>query len=150
MIRQPTFTEVNMTPLVDVMLVVLVLFMITSPLLLSGPEVNLPRASATVTPVSDKDLVLTVTRQGRVHYRDEDVTGRVGSALSGDRVLREVKQLYIRGDRDVSFGVISAVMAEARAASVGQLNLVIDPELIGEGDRGPNAVNDTSAQQSDP
>jgi biopolymer transport protein TolR len=130
MTKQSTFSDVNMTPLVDVMLVVLVLFMITSPLLLAGPDVALPTAPAALTPVTDANAVLTVTRDGRVFYRELDVTGHVTEALRADPALLEHGQLYIRGDRNVPYGLVAAAMGEARAASVRQLNLVIDPELL--------------------
>ncbi len=125
------FSDVNMTPLVDVMLVVLVLFMITSPMLLAGPDVTLPKAPVDVTPVTDANAVLTVARDGRVFYREVDVTANVAEVLRRDEELQRHGQLYVRGDREVRYGLIAQVMAEARAASVRQLNLVIDPDLIG-------------------
>ena len=73
--RRRGFRDINITPLVDVMLVLLVVFMVTAPLLTTGLKIDLPNVQATNTPVKDGQLVVTVTADNRVMFGDEEVTG---------------------------------------------------------------------------
>lgn len=124
-----TQLEINMTPLIDVMLVVLVLFMITAPLAPDEPEVTLPQVSADEIPLKDTPAVAIVTQAGRVFFRGRDVTGSVESALLNDPLLQHDKRLYVRGDRETKFSKVSNVLAAARRAGVKGINLVVDPSL---------------------
>jgi biopolymer transport protein TolR len=125
--RKRGFSDINVTPLVDVMLVLLVVFMVTAPLLTTGLHVELPDVSANDAPVKDTKLVVTVTREERILFGEDDVTSTVEAALAGNARVQKEKELYIRADKNAHYGVVARVVAAARAAGVVGLNLLVDP-----------------------
>jgi biopolymer transport protein TolR len=123
------FSDINVTPLVDVMLVLLVVFMVTAPLLTTGLRVELPNVSATESPVKDTKLVVTVTKEERILFGEDDVTDKIEDVLlENPRVQRE-KELYIRADKEARYGAVARVVAAARGAGVVGLNLLVQPEI---------------------
>jgi len=124
------FTEINVTPLVDVMLVLLVVFMVTAPLLTSGLRVELPNVSATPAPLKDTKLVVTVTKEEKILFGEDDVTEDLEDVLLSNERVQKEKELYIRADKDARYGVVARVVAAARAANVTGLNLLVQPELV--------------------
>ena len=122
------FTDINVTPLVDVMLVLLVVFMVTAPLLTASLPVELPNVAAHDTTVKDAKLVVTVTKEEHILFGEDDVTSSIEEALArNDRVQKE-KTLYVRADKAAHYGVVARVVAAARSAGVEGLNLLVDPE----------------------
>jgi biopolymer transport protein TolR len=122
------FADINVTPLVDVMLVLLVVFMVTAPLLTTGLNVELPNVEATNTPVKDSKLVVTVTREEKIFFGEDDVTATVESELSSNPRVQREKELYIRADKNARYAAVARVVAAARAAGVVGLNLLVEPE----------------------
>ena len=146
--RRGGFTDINVTPLVDVMLVLLVVFMVTAPLLTAGLKVELPNVEAHDTAVKDTKLVVTVTKEERILFGDDDVTATIESVLAENPRVQKEKELYIRADKNARYGAVARVVAAARAAGVEGLNLLVEPEMEGgnaAGDRG-----DTPAKAQDP
>jgi biopolymer transport protein TolR len=131
------FTDINVTPLVDVMLVLLVVFMVTAPLLAAGLRVELPNVSATPAPLKDTKLVVTVTKDEKILFGEEDVTANVEDVLLSNERVQKEKELYIRADKDARYGAVARVVAAARAANVEGLNLLVQPELVEEGSTPP-------------
>jgi biopolymer transport protein TolR len=127
------FRDINVTPLVDVMLVLLVVFMVTAPLLTTGLRIDLPEVKASNTPVKDARLLVTVTKEHRVLFGDEDVTGRVQEAFDTNQRVQTEKELYIRADKMAQYGEVAKVVAAARASGVQSLNLLVQPEIEDEG-----------------
>jgi biopolymer transport protein TolR len=123
------FREINVTPLVDVMLVLLVVFMVTAPLLTTGLRIDLPNVQAANTPVKDSRLLVTVTKEAKVLFGEEDVTGRIRDALMTNPRVQTEKELYIRADKDARYGIVAEVVAAARSSGVESLNLLVQPEL---------------------
>jgi biopolymer transport protein TolR len=122
------FREINVTPMVDVMLVLLIVFMVTAPLLTSGLHIELPEVQATNTPVKDAKLVVSITQDEHILFGEDDVTKDVENVLlSNARVQRE-HELYIRADKDARYGVVARAVAAARSAGVTSLNLLVEPE----------------------
>jgi biopolymer transport protein ExbD len=119
--------NINMAPLIDVMLVILVLFLITSPLIPEEPLVEVPAVAAEVIPLEESRAVLIVNKHGRVFFRQRDVTDTLEGALLADATLHEERQLYVRGDAEALFEDVSKVLAAARRVGVSRLNLVVDP-----------------------
>jgi biopolymer transport protein TolR len=126
------FTDINVTPLVDVMLVLLVVFMVTAPLLTAGLRVELPNVEAHDTAVKDTKLVVTVTKEERILFGEEDVTGTIEATLAQNPRVQKEKELYIRADKNAHYGVVARVVAAARSAGVEGLNLLVEPEPEGE------------------
>lgn len=122
------FSDINVTPLVDVMLVLLVVFMVTAPLLTAGLRVELPNVEAHETSVKDTKLVVTVTREERILFGEDDVTRTVEETLAHNARVQKEKELYIRADKNAHYGAVARVVAAARAAGVEGLNLLVEPE----------------------
>ncbi|MBI4700995.1 MAG: biopolymer transporter ExbD [Deltaproteobacteria bacterium] len=131
--RGRTFNDINVTPLVDVMLVLLVVFMVTAPLLTTGLRVELPSVRAHSTPIRDTKLVVTVTKEERILLGERDVTADVERVLLTSERIQKERELYIRADKAARYGAVARVVAAARAAGVDGLNLLVEPEIIAEG-----------------
>jgi biopolymer transport protein TolR len=127
--RRGSFRDINVTPLVDVMLVLLIVFMVTAPLLTTGLRIDLPEVEAAQTPIKDSRLLVTVTKEGRVLFGEKDVTGRVPEAFRASNRVQLEQQLYIRADKDARYGIVAEVVAAARNSGVSSLNLLVQPEL---------------------
>ncbi len=127
--RRGGFRDINVTPLVDVMLVLLVVFMVTAPLLTTGLRIDLPEVQAAQTPVEDARLLVTVTKDERVLFGEKDVTGRVADALKESARVQTERELFIRADKAARYGIVAEVVAAARNSGVESLNLLVQPEL---------------------
>jgi biopolymer transport protein TolR len=122
------FTEINVTPLVDVMLVLLIVFMVTAPLLTSGLHIDLPEVQAANTPVKDAKLVVSITKEERILFGEDDVTKDIEKVLLENPRVQKEHELYIRADKDARYGTVARAVAAARAAGVTSLNLLVEPE----------------------
>jgi biopolymer transport protein TolR len=127
--RRGGFSDINVTPLVDVMLVLLVVFMVTAPLLTTGLRIDLPEVEAAQTPVKDARLLVSVTREGKVMLGETEITGKVGDALRDSARVQKERELYIRADKEARYGVVAEVVAAARSNGVDSLNLLVQPEI---------------------
>ena len=134
--RRGGFTDINVTPLVDVMLVLLVVFMVTAPLLTSGLKVELPNVEAHDTTVKDTKLVVTVTNEEQILFGEDDVTATIETVLIENPRVQKEKELYIRADKNARYGAVARVVAAARAAGVEGLNLLVEPEVEPASDKG--------------
>ena len=122
-------SDINVTPLVDVMLVLLVVFMVTAPLLTTGLKIELPEVKAAQTPVKDARLLVTVTKDEHILFGEQDVTGRIDEALKENTRVQKERELYIRADKNAHYGVVAQVVAAARNSGVESLNLLVEPEI---------------------
>ena len=121
--------DINVTPLVDVMLVLLIIFMITAPMLHQGVEVSLPQsAAADELPMRvDDPLVLTVRPDGMVFIRDEPVHSTVlVERLSGLLAQRDDKQVFIKGDRNITYGQFIEIIGLLHEGGIHQIGLVAE------------------------
>jgi biopolymer transport protein TolR len=123
------FNDINVTPLVDVMLVLLVVFMVTAPLLTTGLRVELPQVKAHNTAVRDTKLIVTVTRDEHILFGERDVTRDVERVLRDNPRIQKERELYIRADKAARYGVVARVVAAARVAGIDGLNLLVEPEV---------------------
>src|ERR1017187_9644221 len=92
--------DINVTPLVDVMLVLLIVFMVTAPLLTSGLHIDLPEVQASNTPIKDAKLVVSITKDERILFGEDDVTKDVERALLENPRVQKEHELYIRADKE--------------------------------------------------
>ena len=121
-------TDINVTPLVDVMLVLLIIFMVTAPLMQSGVKVDLPRASAQQMEHSEQKLVLTITKDRRVLLGDAEIPFvDLEKKLAANARLQKDKELYLHADRSLPYGQVVEV-AIARRAGVESLGMITEPE----------------------
>jgi biopolymer transport protein TolR len=123
-----SFSTINITPLVDVILVLLVVFMVTAPLLATGLRVELPVVTADQTSLRDTKLVVTVTKDGHVVFDDRDVTADIEEVLLLDARVQTEREVYVRADKDARYGDVARVVAAARAAGVDGINLLVEPD----------------------
>jgi biopolymer transport protein TolR len=122
-------SEINVTPFVDVMLVLLVIFMVTAPLMMSGVDVNLPETSTQPLRTRDDPLVLTVKKDGKVFVQSTEVpAGELAEKLKAIFEGRDSKDLYLRADEAAPYGQVAKAMAAARQAGASKLGMVTEPE----------------------
>ena len=126
--RKGAFTEINVTPLVDVMLVLLIVFMVTAPLLATGLRIDLPNVQAANTPVKDSKLIVSITKDEHLLLGETDVTANLENELKTNVRVQSEKELYIRADEQAHYGVVARAVAAARSAGVTSLNLLVNPE----------------------
>ena len=123
--------EINVVPLVDVMLVLLIIFMVTAPMMVQGLDVKLPETDTGTLKQSDELLVLTVTREGKLFLDEFPVeVGGLADKLAGITGRKPDTKVYLRADKDVAYGVVVQVMAEARKAGISNLGMVTEPEKV--------------------
>lgn len=120
--------EINVTPLVDVMLVLLILFMITAPMLHQGIEVALPKAESPNLPTRVEDpLVLSINRDGLVYVKDQPVhPTRLVEVLTPQLRGRQDQLVFLKGDRDVPYGRVVEVLDLLRRGGITQIGMVTD------------------------
>ncbi|MGD9763383.1 MAG: protein TolR [Candidatus Binatia bacterium] len=121
-------SQINVTPLVDVMLVLLVIFMVTAPILQQGIDVNLPRVQGGALAGEDLQLVVTVTTSGALYLNDAKMTPPDLLAKL-QAILRERpdRNVYLRADAAVPYGEVLRVMSTLREAGVQRLGMVTEP-----------------------
>jgi biopolymer transport protein TolR len=124
-------SEINVTPFVDVMLVILIMFMVTAPMMVQGVNVNLPEATADPLPSEIEHLIITIDNSGQVSIGESQVTleflqEKLGKILEA----RASRDAYLRADKDIPYGVVVRVMAEMKAAGVDRLGMITDPKLL--------------------
>jgi biopolymer transport protein TolR len=122
-----TMAEINIIPLVDVVLVLLLIFMLTAPMMYRGIDVNLPRAAAKPTAVEER-LVLTLTKDQGLYLNDRRVTATGLEDTLRDAIRsRTDKTLYLKADAGLSYGAVVETMDRVRRAGIERLGMVTEP-----------------------
>ena len=122
-------TEINVTPLVDVMLVLLIIFMVTAPMLQTGVDLDLPQAEAQPVPDEEGKLILSVDRHGAVFLGDTPVKWEeLEAKLSTNAKVKADHELYVDADKNLPYGQVLQVMAIAKKAGVTKLLMMTDPQ----------------------
>ena len=120
--------DINVTPLVDVMLVLLIIFMVTAPMLQTGIDVNLPRVKAKSIDVAEEKLVLTVNHAKEIFINRKHISlSELGIKLGSIIAARADREIYLRADKDVPYGFVVQVMAEVRKSGVDKLGMITEP-----------------------
>jgi biopolymer transport protein TolR len=121
-------SQINITPLVDVMLVLLVIFMVTAPILQHGVGVDLPQVTAGPLEGKNEQLVIVVAKDGRIRFKEQVLSvDELGQKLSAMIQERPEQAVYLRADKNVSYGKVVEVMAAVRNAGVRKLGMVTEP-----------------------
>ena len=121
-------SEINVTPLVDVMLVLLIIFMVAAPMMTTGVDVDLPRARAPRIELDEEKLLLTITDDEKVYLGETEVPfERLEQALLNNQRLQTEKEIYVNADSEVRYGFVVQVLALVRRAGIEKLGLVTDP-----------------------
>jgi len=125
--QSETISQINVTPLVDVMLVLLVIFMVTAPILQQGYPVDLPRTEGVPLQGEEEQLVVTVTRGGDVYLNDTRVTAvDLTSKLAAIERVRPGRRVFLRADKETRYGQVASVMEAVRNAGLTHLGIVTD------------------------
>lgn len=120
--------EINVTPLVDVMLVLLIVFMIAAPLLSVGVPVELPKTDAKALPSQQEPITITVDFEGGVFIQDEEISlDDLATRLIAVSTNGYEERIYLRGDRETDYGEVMKVMARINTAGFTNIGLVTDP-----------------------
>ncbi len=127
-----TLADINVTPLVDVMLVLLIIFMVTAPLIQQGVEVNLPDARAEVVKAEEQKLVLSVKADKSIWLGTDDKPARLAlddleDKLKANARIRKDHELYLMADRSLPYGYVVEVMAAVQRAGVTNLGMITNP-----------------------
>jgi len=121
-------SQINVTPLVDVMLVLLIIFMVTAPILQQGVSIDLPKVAAGPLAGVEEQLVVNVAKGGQVYLNDTALTAeQLREKLRAIVAARPDRQLYVRADQSVPYGQVMQVMGAVRDAGLVRVGLVTEP-----------------------
>jgi biopolymer transport protein TolR len=132
---QTSLSEINVTPFVDVVLVLLIIFMLTAPILQSGIEVQVPK-TRTVREISEERVVLSIDRQQRVYLGNDPINiNQIPRKLREKIRDPERQSIYLRSDKDVPFGAFAALMDSVKQAGINNVSIVTEPLKENGGNR---------------
>jgi biopolymer transport protein TolR len=126
--RRPFMAEINVTPFVDVMLVLLIIFMITAPLMQHGLEVQLPKES--IAPISIKEIpTITLKSSKKIFWKQEELTNLMGLTLKIEQYVEANKDggVYLRADKTLDYGFVMHVLSTVKQAGVQNIGMVTEP-----------------------
>jgi biopolymer transport protein TolR len=121
-------SEINVTPLVDVMLVLLIIFMVSAPMMTQGVDVSLPETSSKSLPTDNDSLTITIKKNGEIFINTYQVT--INALQEKLKIILDgqmKKQVYMRADKNVAYGLVVRVMSEVKNAGVQKLGMITDP-----------------------
>jgi biopolymer transport protein TolR len=125
---QTALSEINVTPLVDVMLVLLIVFMITAPLMQQGVQVDLPKTTATSLDEQQEQIVLVITRDKQIQINKNEIPFRsLRTKLGAIYENKNTKEIFIQADQSVPYGFVAQVMAEVKRTGITKVGLVTEP-----------------------
>ena len=120
--------QINVTPLVDVMLVLLVIFMVTAPMMQQGVQVNLPKADTKGTTAQEDTVIVTVDKNGHTFINKDEVPGGdLRNKLTEMFATRTKKEIFLKADSGVPYGEVVRAMAEIKGAGIERLGMVTEP-----------------------
>ena len=118
-------SEINVTPFVDVMLVLLIIFMVTAPMMSQGIDVNLPKTASSGMSVTEDPFIIFVKQNQRIEIAETPVQlNQLKGKLAAIFESRKNKQVYLQADKSVDYGLVAEVIAEIRAAGIFNVSLV--------------------------
>jgi biopolymer transport protein TolR len=122
--RRQALSEINVTPFVDVMLVLLIIFMVTAPLLQQGIDVDLPQAKGKEMSPAER-IIITVKKDGKMYLDKSSVSFK---ALRGKLLKKKNKEVFLKADKDVPYGLVVTVMGELRELGIEKLGMITEPK----------------------
>lgn len=122
-------SEINVTPLVDVMLVLLIIFMVSAPLMQQGIQVDLPKTKSPSLSEQEKPLVLVVNKNGSAEINGNTIpAAQLTEKLHAIFEKREKKEIFIQADKSISYGQVATIMSQVQAAGIIRIGLVTEPK----------------------
>ena len=121
--------EINVTPMVDVMLVLLIIFMVSAPLMQQGVQVDVPKTDSMPLSEQEEQIVLVVTRDGSIQINENKIplkvlSGKLRAIFKG----RKNKEIFIQADRNVPYGTVATVMSTVQLAGISRIGMVTQPK----------------------
>jgi biopolymer transport protein TolR len=121
-------SDINVTPLVDVMLVLLIIFMVTAPMMMQGVEVNLPQTTAKSIKTREDPLILTINKKREIYLEDRQIgLKNLETKVKTIFKYRRNKELLLRADREVPYGFVIEVIAGVKRAGIDKLGMITEP-----------------------
>ena len=121
-------SEINVTPLVDVMLVLLIIFMVAAPMMIQGVDVSLPKTATKNIKTQDEPLMLTVNKNGQIFIESHQIElANLEMKVKNIFENRREKEVLLRADKDVSYGFVIEVIARVKRAGIDKLGMVTEP-----------------------
>ncbi|MBF0228282.1 MAG: protein TolR [Desulfamplus sp.] len=122
-------SEINVTPFVDVMLVLLIIFMVSAPMMVEGVDVNLPKAAAAPLKTDEENLVISIQKDNQVYMNDQVIDIQFLTEKL-QKILENVEKrdVYLKADKDVPYGTVVDVMSKVKSAGVNSLGMITLPE----------------------
>lgn len=122
-------SEINVTPFVDVMLVLLIIFMVTAPMMAQGINVALPQATAEALPSDNNEIIVSLDKDGKLFINETQIAVELLQKNLKEIIAQKPdKKVYLKADKRVPYGDVVMVMAEVKAAGVDKLGMVTQPE----------------------
>ncbi len=126
-------SDINVTPFVDVMLVLLIVFMVAAPMMIEGVEVSLPQATSKPMETEQEQLIVSVNKEGKIYLNDYEVVlteleERLALIVRG----QPDREVYLRADKEIPYGVVVRVMSEIKNSGVERLGMVTEPQDLDE------------------
>jgi biopolymer transport protein TolR len=126
--NRSTMSQINVTPFVDVMLVLLIIFMVTAPMMQQGVQVNLPKADTKALAPQEETVIVTLERSGKIFINKTEVpTIELRNRLTSMFANRTKKEVFLKADKDVAYGEVVKTMAEIKGAGIERLGMVTEP-----------------------
>jgi biopolymer transport protein TolR len=126
--RQEPISDINVTPLVDVMLVLLVIFMVTAPMMMHGVKVDLPVTESKSIKTKEDPLVLSITKKRLIFIEDYKIElEALKEKLEKIFANRPVKEIFLQADKDVSYGFVIKVMSQVKGAGIIKVGMITEP-----------------------
>jgi biopolymer transport protein TolR len=121
-------SDINVTPFVDVMLVLLIIFMVTAPMMMQGVDVALPEATSDPLPSDQEQLMVTIDKNNQLYINDFQIgldflQEKLKKIIEG----RKDREVFLRADKEISYGMVVRVMAEIKGAGIEKLGMVTEP-----------------------
>jgi biopolymer transport protein TolR len=125
-------SQINVTPLVDVMLVLLVIFMVTAPMIQQGVEVSVPRVKASALPGKEEQFVVSITRKQEIYLNDTRLgLDQLTEKLQAIAVARPDREVFVRADEELPYGTVIKTMAAIKAAGIENVGMVTEMPQAG-------------------
>jgi len=126
------FNDINVTPMVDVMLVLLIIFMVAAPMIQQGESINLPQTSSKMVPSdTEKYITMTIDKSKKISIDGDVVIFKdLKSTVLSNKKLQEKKEIYLEADKDIPYGFVVKVMSIIRNSGVSNINLITEKENL--------------------
>ena len=143
--RGKPVSQINVTPLVDVMLVLLIIFMVTAPIIQQGVEVSIPKVKAAALKSNEEEFVVSITREGETYLNDAKLQpAELTDKLQATSHTRPDLQVFIRADEQVAYGEVIRTMAAIKAAGIENVGMITQEPASGDSDAGKHDRGKTS------